>query len=164
MKRLKFAVMMGAALVASAAEAGKVNIPKEGGYEFDFCSIGSFKAMSNGEKVFVSHYEVVANLRTDPGGRAFDRMASLCYGTYSRLNGRHQENGVCELTDQDGDKWWMDYRGNSEGSGGSYTAAHGTGKYEGMNLKGQYVLDFWPSALKDGVQACNKNSGTYRLK
>jgi hypothetical protein len=139
-------------------------MPKEGSYEFDFCSVGRFKTMSSGDKVFVSHYEVVANLRTEPAGRAFDRMASLCFGTYSRLNGQHQEYGVCELTDQDEDKWWMEYHGNAEGSGGTYTATYGTGKYAGMTLRGEYRLDFWPSVSKEVVQACNHNKGTYKLK
>jgi hypothetical protein len=150
--------------VSGTGMAGKVTMPKEGAYEFDFCSIGRFKTMSSGDEVFVSHYDVAANLRTEPPGRPFDRMASQCYGVYARLNGQHQESGVCELTDQDNDKWWMSYRGNAEGSGGTYTAVHGTGKYAGMTLRGEYHLDFWPAVAKDVVQACNKNKGTYQLR
>jgi hypothetical protein len=165
MKSVLTLLMAAVALdMSGAALAGKVNMPKEGSYEFDFCSVGRFKVMSAGEEVFVSHYDVVANLRTEPPGRAFDRMASQCYGVYSRLNGQHQELGVCELTDQDNDKWWMSYRGNADGSGGTYTAVHGTGKYSGMVLSGGYQLDFWPAVSKDVVQACNKNKGTYKLR
>jgi hypothetical protein len=75
-----------------------------------------------------------------------------------------QDFGVCEATDQDGDTWYLEYHGNPDGAGGTYTAPHGTGKYEGMSLKGQYVLEFWPSALKDGFQGCFHNKGTYKLK
>jgi hypothetical protein len=161
---LAVAVGLVAVATAGSAFAGKVNIPKEGSYEFNFCSVGETRIMTSGDTVFVNQYKVIANLLTQPPGKAFDRMSSLCYGVYAKLNGRSQEFGVCELTDVDGDQWWMEYHGNAEGSGGSYTAAHGTGKYDGMGLKGQYILDFWPNAVKDGVQACNQNKGTYKLK
>ena len=41
----------------------------------------------------------------------------------------------------DGDKWWMEYHGSAAGGGGTNTSAHGTGKYEGMTLKGQNDAD-----------------------
>ena len=160
----KLAVSVFAVCTAGSAFAGKVTMPKEGSYAFDFCSVGETRTMTGGDSVFVSQYKVIANLVTRPPGGAFDRMSSLCYGVYAKLNGRSQEFGVCELTDVDGDKWWMEYHGNAEGTGGSYTAAHGTGKYAGMTLSGQYILDFWPSAVKDGVQACNPNKGSYKLQ
>jgi hypothetical protein len=165
MKRVLLVLLAASGLIASGAgTAAKVNMPKEGSYEFEFCSIGRFKTMSSGDDVFVSHYDVVANLRTSPPGRPFDRAAAQCYGVYARLNGQHQESGVCELTDEDNDKWWMSYRGNADGSGGTYNAVHGTGKYAGMNLRGEYHLDFWPAVSKDVVQACNKNKGSYKLR
>ncbi len=159
-----FAIGLVVAFVTGSAFAGKVNLPREGTFEFDFCLAGESKTLTGGDKVFVSHYHNIANLRTEPAGKPFDRVSSLCYGTFANLNGRPQDFGVCELTDQDGDKWWMEYHGGSDGTGGTYTAVHGTGKYEGMTVKGQYILDFWPSATKDGFQACNHNKGTYKLK
>ena len=166
MKRIIVAMATaGVMLAADGATAGKVNMPKEGSYEFDFCTVVRGKTLSAGDKVFVFNYEGISNLTTVPPGRPFDRMGSVCYGTYANLNGHQQESGVCELTDQDADKWWMDYHGNAEGTGGTYTAVHGTGKYEGMTLKGEYRLDSWPVALKDvGFQGCNHNKGTYKLK
>jgi hypothetical protein len=154
-----------AALVAANAFGAKVNMPKEGNYAFDFCTVGHGKVMQEGDSLLVVHYDGIANLRTEPAGGAFDRTASRCLGTYTKLNGKHQESGVCEQTDEDGDKWWMDYHGNSDASGGTYTAVHGTGKYAGMTLKGEYRIDSWPVALKDvSYQGCNKNKGTYKLK
>lgn len=164
MKWAMAAVCAAVTMWGGAAMAGKVNMPKSGSYEFQFCLVGESKAMSGGDKVVVSHYSNIANVRTEPSGKAFDRMSSMCYGTWASLNGKPQDFGVCELTDADGDKWWMEYHGNAEGSGGNYTAVHGTGKYEGMTLSGQYILDFWPAAVKDGFQACNPNKGTYKLK
>ncbi|HWH48763.1 MAG TPA: hypothetical protein VN664_13255 [Burkholderiales bacterium] len=153
-------------LAMGSAIAGKVNIPKEGTYEFEFCVLGSGKTFSSGDKLFVISYLGDANLKSTPPGRAFDRMGARCYGIYSNINGRQQETGICELTDLDGDKWWMDYRGNPDGKGGTYTSAHGTGKYDGMTLRGEYQIDnAWGSASKElNFQGCNPNKGSYKLK
>jgi hypothetical protein len=167
MKRSTIGVMViGLALVAGAADAGKVNIPKEGSYEFDFCPIGRGKTFSAGDKFFVINYDLDAILKTTPPGRAFDRMGARCYGIYANVNGRQQEAGFCELTDLDGDKWWMEYRGNPDGAGGTYTAAYGTGKYDGVTIKGEYRIDnAWGSISKEvSFQGCNPNKGTYKLK
>jgi len=154
-------------VLATAAPvlAAKVNIPKEGKFEFDYCAVGETQPpLVNGDKVTVSHYRNVANLRTEPAGKPFDRMSSICYGTYANLDGRQQDFGVCELTDEDGDKWYLEYHGSADGAGGTYTAAYGTGKYAGMSVNGRYVLDFWPSAIKGGFQGCFHNTGTYKLR
>ena len=165
------AIVLGtsAMLIAGSALAGKVNMPKEGSFDFDFCMVGETQTLVGGDKVYVSNYRNVANLRTEPSGKPFDRSSALCYGTFASLNGKPQDFGVCELTDMDGDKWWMEYHGSADGAGGAYTAgtytaAHGTGKYEGMAVKGHYVIDHWPGALKDGFMGCNHNKGTYKLK
>jgi hypothetical protein len=83
----------------------------------------------------VSHYKVVANIRTDPPGKPFDRQSAFCCGTFASLNGRNQDFGICEATDADGDVWWLEYHGNPDGAGGTYTSPYGTGKYEGMTVK-----------------------------
>jgi hypothetical protein len=167
MKRI-FVVLTAASavLAASGAAAGKVNIPKEGSYEFDFCVVGHGKTLSAGDKLFVMNYEVDANLRSTPPGRAFDRMGSRCYGVYVNLNGQPKESGMCELTDLDGDKWYMQYQGTWDGGGGTYKAVHGTGKYDGMTLEGEYRIDSsWGNASKEvSFQGCNPNKGTYKLK
>jgi len=167
MKRVLVSAAAIAAVVLSAsAVGGKVNMPKEGSYEFDFCPIGRGKTFSAGDKLFFIHYDLDAVLRSTPPGRAFDRMGARCLGIYSNLSGRQQEAGMCELTDLDGDKWWMEYRGNPDGKGGTYTSAHGTGKYEGMILRGEYRIDNdWGSISKEvSFQGCNPNKGTYKLK
>ena len=156
----------GAIFAADGATAGKVNMPKEGSYEFDFCPIGRGKTFSSGDKLFFMQYDLDAVLRSTPAGKAFDRMGARCLGIYSNLSGRQQEAGMCELTDLDGDKWWMDYRGNPDGKGGTYTSAYGTGKYDGMTLRGEYHIDNdWGSISKEvSFQGCNPNKGTYKLK
>jgi hypothetical protein len=166
--KIALAVAVGVVAVSTAGPgfAGKVNIPKEGSYEFDFCVVGRGKTLSAGDKLFVMNYELDANLRSTPPGRAFDRMGSRCYGIYINLNGNPQESGICELTDLDGDKWWMDYHGTWDGGGGTYKAVHGTGKYDGITLQGEYHIDnSWGNASKEvSFQGCNPNKGTYKLK
>lgn len=160
-------LMLGIAALSTAgsAVAGKVNMPKEGTFEFDYCAVGEAQPpLVSRDKVLVSHYRNVANVRTEPAGKPFDRMGSICYGTYANLNGKQQDFGVCELTDLDGDKWYLEYHGGNDGTGGTYTSAYGTGKYDGMTVDGHYVLDFWPPAVKGGFQGCFHNKGTYRLK
>ena len=165
MKRMiSVAAAAGVMLVGSNALAGKVSMPREGSYEFTFCVADQAKTMSAGDKVFVSHYEGIAHVRTDPAGRPFDRTSAVCYGTYANLNGNQQGFGVCEVIDLDGDKWWMEYHDSPAGGGGTYTAVHGTGKYEGMMLKGEYRVEFWPTAKDAAFQVCNPNKGTYKLK
>src|SRR5262245_44612413 len=123
---------LGAAALCAAgsAWAGKVNIPKDGSYAFDFCPVGHGKTLTGGDKFFVMSYEIDAVTRSNPPDRAFDRMGAHCYGLYKNMAGRQQELGVCEMTDQDGDKWWMEYQGASDGAGGNYKAVWGSGKYE----------------------------------
>jgi len=144
--------------------AGKVNMPKEGTASFDFCAVTQAQTLSGVDKVFVSNFRGIANLHTDPPGAPFDRMSSICLGTYTNIKGRQTTYGVCEWTDEDGDKIWLEFQGNADGTGGTYTAPLGAGKYEGLTLKGEYVLDFWPSATKDVGQGCNHNKVTYRLR
>jgi hypothetical protein len=166
--KLTLAVVIGIVGMSTAglSLAGKVNIPKEGSYEFDLCPIGHARTLTNPDKVLVVHYDLDAVVRTTAPGGPFDRVGARCYGLYTNLNNQQAETGVCELTDQDGDKWWMDYHGNPDGAGGTYVAAAGTGKYEGITLRGAYRLDnAWGSPAKDvAFLGCNPNKGTYKLK
>lgn len=156
----------GGLVAAGGAAADKVSLPKEGSYEFDFCPIGQAKTFSNGENIFHMQYDLNAIVRAKQAGSAFDRMGARCLGLYSNLNGKQAETGLCEMTDLDGDKWWMDYHGHPDGSGGAYVSAGGTGKYDGMVLKGEYRIDNkWGSPSKDvAFLGCNPNKGNYKLK
>jgi hypothetical protein len=163
---LAVSAFMVAISTAGPAFAGKVNIAKEGKYAFDFCPVGRGKTFAGGDKFFVMSYELDAVLRSTPLGGPFDRMGARCYGLYKNINGVPREAGVCELTDLDGDKWWMDYQGTWDGGGGTYTAVWGSGKYEGITLQGEYRIDnAWGSPAKDvAFVGCNPNQGTYKLK
>lgn len=164
MKKISTSLLIMSLSVSTGALAGNVTMLKEGNYEFYWCGNGHHLSMSATDKVFVSHYHLAANAITPTPGQPFDRVSGACYGTHATLSGRNMGFGVCEITDMDGDKWWMEYHENADGSGGTYSNAHGTGKYDGMTLKGQYVLTFWPTSKGVDFQTCNRNTGTYKLK
>jgi hypothetical protein len=167
MKRASsLAIGLAGLCVAGFASGAKVSMPKEGSYAFDFCPVGHGKPLSGGDGFFVMSYEIDALTRSTPGERAFDRMGARCYGLYKNIAGKPHESGLCEMTDRDGDKWWMDYDGASDGTGGTYKSVWGSGKYEGMTLQGEYHVDnAWGSPAKDvAFVGCNPNKGTYKLK
>ncbi len=152
------------AFCSTPALAGKVNLPREGNYELKFCTIGSGTTILATESVYASHYSGVATLSTQPPGGAFDRQTARCWGTLGIVKGKASHLGYCDLADMDGDHWLMEYHGAADNSGGTYTAVSGTGKYEGMALKGEYKLDFYPGPSADGYAGCHHNKGTYRLR
>jgi hypothetical protein len=168
MKRTTIAVFSVAALcVCGTAGAGKVSIPKEGKYAIDFCVVGHGKTLSVGDKFFAISYEVDALTRSTPPGGAFDRMGARCYGIYKNVDGTASHSAACELTDLDGDKWWMDVMGVlPDADGGYYKAVGGTGKYEGISLQGEFRSDnnFGSPAKDVAFVGCNPNKGTYKLK
>ncbi len=158
------AVAVGVMLSAGSAVAGKVNMPKRGGFDFIFCVTDQARTLTGGDKYVVSHYEGISNVLTNPPGRPFDRMSGVCYGTWMNLNGRQRGFGMCEMIDMDGDKFWMEYTDSAEGGGGTYTSPWGTGKYDGMTLKGEYKVESWPTSKDAAFQVCNPNKGTYELR
>jgi hypothetical protein len=153
-----------AMLAAVTAHAGKVAMQKEGQYELKFCTVGNGTTIVANDNAYASHYSGVALLNSVPAGGAFDRQAAKCWGTLGVIGGKASHLGYCEMVDMDGDKWLMEYRGKEDNSGGTYTAVLGTGKYEGMALKGEYKLDFYPGLSPDGYSGCHHNKGTYKLK
>jgi hypothetical protein len=165
---MKFALVAMAgftmALAAGPAAAGKVNMSKEGTFELKFCTVGSGTTIAATDQAYVSHYSGTAVLNSLQVGGAFDRQAAKCWGTLGIVKGKASHLGYCDLVDMDGDKWLMEYHGTADNSGGTYTAVVGTGKYEGMTLKGEYKLDFYPGLGPDAYSGCHHNKGTYKLK
>ena len=143
MKRITLlSLCLCAGAMSGSAWAAKVSMPKEGGFELKFCTVGSGTTILANDHVYASHYA----------------------GSATIVAGKARHLGYCDIADMDGDKWLMEYVGKDDNSGGTYTAASGTGKYEGMTLKGEYKLDFWPGPSADGYAGCHHNKGTYRLK
>ena len=151
-------------IAAVPAWAGKVSMPTEGAFQFKFCTVGGGVTIAATDQVYASHYSGTATLSTQPSGGAFDRQTARCWGTIGIVKGKGSHLGYCEMVDMDGDKWLMEYVGSADNAGGTYVAALGTGKYDGMALKGEYKLDFYPGLSPDGYAGCHSNKGTYKLK
>jgi hypothetical protein len=80
------------------------------------------------------------------------------------FDGKNTGYTLCEAIDVDGDKYLSTL---STGDGKSTrTIVGGTGKYEGMVATQSSYENLGPfPAIKDGTsQACNRQTGTYKLK
>lgn len=164
MKKVLIAATAAGILVSGSVLAGKVNMPREGTYELKFCTIGDGTVVLANDQAYVSHYQGTAVLNSVTPGGPFDRQGASCFGTLGIVDGKARHFGYCIVADEDGDKWLLEYQGKQDNSGGTYTAPWGTGKYEGMMLKGEYKLDFYPVISATGYAGCHHNKGTYRLK
>jgi hypothetical protein len=151
-------------VTTTCAFAGKVSMSHEGNFELRFCTVGDGTVAVANESVYVTHYSGTALLNAQSPGGAFDRQAAKCWGMLGIIKGKASHLGYCDIVDEDGDKWLMEYVGKQDNSGGNYTAVFGTGKYDGMTLKGEYKLDFYPGLSATGYSGCHLNKGTYRLK
>ena len=157
------AVVVVCAISAHSGTALAVEMPKEGSFEFDLCGVVLLEGGVQSDQLSVVHYSLIVNTLTEPAGRPFDQQSVRCWSTAGTVAGKAQEVGYCEAVDQDGERWYAEYHGNVEGTGGSYTAVHGTGKYAGMTLNGEYSFKYWPSTSSDTAHICNPNKGTYKL-
>src|SRR5258705_5074525 len=110
-RNLAAVVTLWAMLAAGNAVAGKVNMPKEGSYEFDFCPIGHGKTFSAGDKFFVMNYDLNAIVGSTQPGQAFDRMVARSFGMYANVNDHQPESTICVLTYLDVAQLWMDQHG-----------------------------------------------------
>lgn len=150
-------------VMAFGGAAFGADMPKAGSFKFDFCFVGQGETLTVDKHFTVMHYTANTSLRTEPAGGPFDRQSGRCWGTLGSVAGKSQEFGYCEVVDQDKDRWYLEYHGNAEGTGGTYTAVHGTGKYAGMTLNGEYSYKLWPTTSPNTIQGCNPNKGTYKL-
>jgi hypothetical protein len=143
---------------ASAA----VSLPKEGPFDTHYCFSGTGQPIALNDNAVAGSYTLFATVQSNPPGGAFDQTASHCMGLFQTVNGKTMENGYCDIVDADGDKYLMRYSGDSEG--GKVEAIAGTGKYDGMTLQGEYRHGSLPTTSSDRFYACNRFSGTYKLR
>lgn len=62
-----------AGALSGSAWAAKVSMPKEGGFELKFCTIGSGTTILANDRVYATHYAGWATLVATSPGAAFDR-------------------------------------------------------------------------------------------
>ena len=139
-----------------------VSLPKEGPFDTNYCFSGTGQSIALNDNAVAGSYTQFATVQSNPPGGAFDQTASHCVGLFQTVNGKTMGNGYCDIVDADGDKYLMRYSGDDKG--GKVEGIAGTGKYEGMTLQGEYRHGNLPTTSSDRFYACNRFSGTYKLR
>lgn len=152
-----------ALMSAMATSQAAVTMPKEGSFDFNFCFVSDATHVAISDKSYVGSFQNRAAMHSNRAGGAFDLQGARCFGYYGNLDGAYSDQGYCEIVDADGDKWVMRFASGAD-SAGTWTAAAGTGKYEGMVARGAYKPLGFPPSPVPGNARCNRNTGTYQLK
>ncbi len=160
-RAMRLAVIGG--MVLTTHMAGAVNIPKEGNYDFTACWSGMASKVDFSKEYTASNVEFTGVTRSDPPGGLFDQNTFRCVGTNASLAGKISAIYVCEAVDPDGDRRLL-YFSSQDGKVVRENVT-GTGKYEGMVSEGKVQpLPPFPVIKAGTVQACNRQTGTYKLK
>lgn len=153
------------AFVLPTAAQPAVSIPREGGFDYNFCMAGKFDHIELKPGLAIGNWELGAGTYANGASKAFDRMGGRCVGVYEIVEGTYQDRHVCTMVDADGDKWLL--RGETRANGsGQWVAVGGTGKYEGMAASGSFaeVDKAPPGNAPTAFNKCNRNTGTYKLR
>ena len=75
-RRLAAAMTLGAMLAAGSVMAGKVNIPKEGSFEFNLLRDGPRRGFLRGDKYAVVTIRPERPVTSQPAGKPFDRTGA----------------------------------------------------------------------------------------
>ena len=152
-----------AALSVADTATGQ-SLPKEGRYDYTACWSGVSTPVDFSKTHTAFTYEMTGTTRSNPPGGMFDNNSFRCIGMNTTFDGKNGGGNVCESIDKDGDKRLARF---SIGVDGTVTRemVAGTGKYEGM-VTTNTVMPLGPfPAIKAGTfQACNHQTGTYKLK
>jgi hypothetical protein len=151
-------------IVASPFSAFAAELPKEGSYDITSCNSGVNSAITFSKTHTGSSYELTGTNRSNPPGGLFDKSTYRCVGMNTSFDGKNTAYTLCESIDVDGDKR-LSYFSLVDGKTTRTTVA-GTGKYDGMVVTQNSFENLGPfPAIKDGTsQACNHQTGTYKLK
>jgi hypothetical protein len=166
----KMASALGVGVILVSAVPGVLAaapMSKEGRFDFTLCFAGKIDHMVVGKDIGSGSYDLAASIYANGELKAFHRTAARCVGTYVTIRGKFSDAGYCVVTDEDNDKWLMKYATDigTDYFHGRWEAVEGSGKYEGMTATGEYkTLGTTPAAQPGGLQGCNHNSGTYKLR
>jgi hypothetical protein len=151
-------------IVASPFSALAGELPKEGNYDFTSCSSSVTSVITFSKTHTASSYEVTGTNRSNPPGGLFDKITFRCVGMTASLDGKDSASFVCEAIDVDGDKYLA--KVSTADGKTTRTIVAGTGKYEGIVTTQTAYEPLGPfPTIKDGTsQACNHQTGTYKLK
>jgi hypothetical protein len=136
---------------AFAADSGTV--------EFIHCLGGTPQTLKHSDTNAANIVMMVGNLRTPVAGGLLDNTASQCTVLNGMLNGTLFAHGVCEFTDLDNDRLFIEFeRKQNEGT---FHSINGTGKYQNLALDGTYNHAKFPQRA-GYFQGCAESKGKWR--
>jgi len=139
--------------------------PKEGTYDFTACWSGTNDVVQFSKTHSAFSYEMTGSIRSNLPGGLFDNHTFRCVGAQAAMGGKNSGIAVCEAIDKDGDKRLSYFSVASDGSVIREANVQGTGKYEGMEMRGTVKpLGPFPTIKPGTFQNCNHQTGTYKLK
>jgi hypothetical protein len=155
-------------LIAFAAAAGcafaATELAKEGNYDAISCWSGTSNTIAFSKEYTAESYEIVGTVVSMIPGGLGDRSTFRCVGMNTSTNGRMGGGNVCEVIDPDGDKRLNAFHIEADGKV-TREMVTGTGKYEGMTMTNTVAMMPPMKSAKAGTyQACNRQTGTYKLK
>ena len=135
---MKRAILTLAAILAAgaAAAAEPQSLPKSGAVQhaaYTVCRQSA--AIDLGEVGSDSAADCTGIVKTRDGAKPFDNLALHCLEESVARKAGYKFTGSCVETDGDGDKIFLTYEGPESGP---LAVLGGTGKYKGINGKGQW--------------------------
>ena len=128
------------------------------------CRSGTVNVLHAEKDLTVNGFELKGVSLTRNANKALDNSSSICVGVARSGAGDSASHGYCKYIDTDGDVVMVEWHGRPP-KGGSWSFLGGTGKWAGVQGKGDW--DTMPPAksLAPGtVQACNLVKGEYTLR
>lgn len=148
-------------LAAGPLHAG-VDVAPGGKYEGMLCVAGPMPTIVQSDKEMAGTYESIGPIITKPG-MLYHLTNIRCLASWSIVDGQYSETGHCQIVDNDGDKMFGRFS-HTKGEG-RWDVISGTGKYTGMTSGGAYgSVGQIPQPVAGSVQACNRITGTWRLR
>lgn len=156
--RLAAAMVVAGPVCASAAD-----LPRTGPFEFTACLSGKQVSIAHGPNHFVGTAEILGTQRSNPPGSLFDSTTSRCVYSYGYLEGNYEADGFCEFRDAQGDTYLLRIN-RLPGHTGILEGVHGTARYAGMRLRGEYdVVTSFPDT-PGYVNTCVKATGSFTFE
>jgi hypothetical protein len=163
LKTARFAIVA-AFVVGAAGSALAADLPKEGNYDYTSCWSGVSHAITFSNTHSAFSYEMTGTSQSNPPGGFADKNTFRCVGINHALGGKNGGSAVCDAVDPQGDKRLAYF--SFEGEKAVRETVAGTGKYDGIVMTASSVKPLGPfPTIKPGTfQACNRQTGNYKLK
>ena len=161
---VKALLFMLAVFVATSGSAPAADLPKEGPFDYTACWSGVNNVITFSPTHSAFSFELTGTTRSaQPDGFA-DKHTFRCVGSNHVFAGKSGGTSICEAVDAAGDKRLTYFSFDGDKTVREQVA--GTGKYDGMVFTSATVQPIGPfPTIKPGTfQACNRQTGTYKLK